>query len=61
MKNDPEALRHTKELGYDQAPVVVTPFGDHWSGFRPDKIDEFVEDMAKTQCLFDEIVRRRNR
>ena len=26
-----------KALGYQQAPVVFAG-GDHWSGFRPDKI-----------------------
>lgn len=34
---DPEALARVKELGYLQAPVVVTP-DNHWSGFRPDQI-----------------------
>ena len=31
------ALSMVKGLGYQQAPVVVAG-GDHWSGFRPDKI-----------------------
>ena len=35
---DEAALEHVKSLGYMQAPVVVTD-DDHWSGFRPDKID----------------------
>ena len=30
----------TQELGYSQAPVVVVDEHDHWSGFRPDKIDQ---------------------
>ena len=34
-----EALERLKSLGYMQAPVVVTD-QDHWSGFRPDKIEE---------------------
>lgn len=34
---DPEALQTVKALGYQQAPVVFAD-GDHWSGFRPDKI-----------------------
>ena len=34
---DSEAMALAKELGYLQAPVVIS--GDqHWSGFRPDKI-----------------------
>ncbi len=37
-----EALRTVTELGYKQAPVVVTPEGDHWSGLRPDKISALV-------------------
>ena len=34
---DTEALQTVKALGYQQAPVVFTD-GDHWAGFRPDKI-----------------------
>lgn len=34
---DEKALEAVRELGYMQAPVVVTD-SDHWSGFRPDKI-----------------------
>lgn len=34
---DEEAMATVKELGYLQAPVVVTPT-EHWSGFRIDKI-----------------------
>jgi glutaredoxin-like protein NrdH len=34
---DEKALETVKQLGYLQAPVVVTET-DHWSGFRPDKI-----------------------
>lgn len=36
---DEKALDAVKELGYMQAPVVVTDT-DSWSGFRPDKITE---------------------
>ena len=36
---DEKALAAVKELGYMQAPVVVTD-NDSWSGFRPDKINE---------------------
>lgn len=39
MEKDPEALALAKELGYLQAPVVISG-DDHWSGFRPDKISE---------------------
>ena len=34
---DDKALQTVKDLGYMQAPVVITG-DDHWSGFRPDKI-----------------------
>lgn len=37
LTKDKAALRHVKELGYSQAPVVVAG-EDSWSGFRPDKI-----------------------
>ena len=37
LSEDPAALETVKELGYLQAPVVVTD-DEHWSGFRPDKI-----------------------
>lgn len=40
-KND-EALQFLKELGYQQAPVVVVSEDDHWYGFRPDRIAELV-------------------
>lgn len=36
---DEQALAAVKELGYLQAPVVIAD-DEHWSGFRPDKIDE---------------------
>lgn len=42
LSQDPEALERVQALGYLQAPVVVTE-QDHWSGFRPDKIDELAQ------------------
>ncbi|WP_127792404.1 glutaredoxin-like protein NrdH [Agromyces sp. LHK192] len=42
---DENALAHVKELGYQQAPVVITD-EDHWSGFRPDKIAELADRLA---------------
>lgn len=39
---DEKALAAVKELGYLQAPVVVTD-SDHWAGFRPDKINEIAQ------------------
>ena len=45
LSEDPAALERVKSLGYLQAPVVVTD-EDHWSGFRPDKIDELASRLA---------------
>lgn len=42
ISTDAEALARIKALGYLQAPVVVTD-QDHWSGFRPDKIEELAQ------------------
>lgn len=43
LTETPAALEYvTDDLGYHQAPVVVVEDGDgenHWSGFRPDRID----------------------
>lgn len=38
ISQNAEALEYVRSLGYVQAPVVVTG-QDHWSGFRPDKIE----------------------
>ena len=51
LPDDPDALEYIKELGYQQAPVVVLDGGDmvndrdggvivHWSGFRPDLLNQ---------------------
>ena len=45
LSQDPAALEQVKALGYLQAPVVITD-EDHWSGFRPDKIDELAARLA---------------
>ncbi len=37
LTKDADAMSHVTELGYRQAPVV-TVGGEHWSGFRPDRI-----------------------
>lgn len=39
ISQDPEARERVVAMGYLQAPVVVNG-EDHWSGFRPDKIEE---------------------
>lgn len=35
---DTEAREFVLSLGYASAPVVVTSTGEHWSGFRPDRV-----------------------
>ena len=45
VTQDPEALARLKAMGYLQAPVVVAD-GDHWSGFRPDKIAALAQGAA---------------
>ena len=38
---------YVKGLGYMQAPVVVTD-DEHWSGFRPDKIEALSQRLTDT-------------
>lgn len=45
ITTDAEALESIKALGYQQAPVVFAG-GDHWSGFRPDKVKALAAQMA---------------
>jgi glutaredoxin-like protein NrdH len=47
LSQDPAALDRVRALGYMQAPVVVTE-QDHWSGFRPDKIEELATAVASS-------------
>jgi glutaredoxin-like protein NrdH len=48
LTKDAGAMEKVQGLGYMQAPVVTTE-NDHWSGFRPDKISQLVEqDVLKT-------------
>ena len=42
---DPDALDYVKALGYLQAPVVEVD-GEHWSGFRPDRIQNLSAQVA---------------
>ncbi|GAB20246.1 NrdH-redoxin [Gordonia effusa NBRC 100432] len=37
ISENADAREFVKELGYLQVPVVVVD-GEHWSGFRPDRI-----------------------
>lgn len=47
ITEDADALASVKALGYVQAPVVVTD-GDHWSGFRPEKMKALAGTSART-------------
>lgn len=47
MSQEVEALDLARSLGYQQAPVVLIKnedgkITDHWSGFNPEKIAEYV-------------------
>jgi len=42
VTEDQTGLERIKNMGYLQAPVVLTEDGQHWSGYRPDRIDELV-------------------
>ena len=45
LSENPDRLEEVKALGYMRAPVVIA--GDeHWSGYRPDKINELAEKVA---------------
>ncbi len=41
LSHDVVAQELVKRLGYQHAPVVVTPW-EHWWGLRADKIDQLV-------------------
>jgi glutaredoxin-like protein NrdH len=38
LTEDPVAFAHAQSLGYSSAPVVITD-DDHWTDYRPSKID----------------------
>lgn len=50
LTEDAEALEAVKALGYQSAPVVFAD-GDHWSGFRPDKIKSLAVVAAEAKAL----------
>lgn len=47
IAQDAEALERIRALGYMQAPVVITDT-EHWSGFRPDKIEELATQKSES-------------
>lgn len=49
VTTSPAALEYiTEDLGYSQAPVVVVDDENHWSGFRPDLIDQVAAALGAT-------------
>lgn len=46
ISSDPQARENALGLGYLQAPVVDAGGGNHWSGFRPDRIKELAKSAA---------------
>lgn len=57
LEENPDALAYVKELGHNQAPVVVYKDGsldeqgsqESWAGFRPDRIKEVAARIALTK------------
>lgn len=47
ISQDPDALERVRSMGYMQAPVVITD-NDHWSGFRPDKINAIADSAVSS-------------
>lgn len=41
ISKDQEAYEMVRSLGYTAAPIVMID-DDHWSGFRPDKLQSLV-------------------
>lgn len=40
LTTDAEAREFVQSLGYSAAPVVVTESGEHWSSFRPGRLEQ---------------------
>ncbi|QCB94724.1 glutaredoxin-like protein NrdH [Cellulomonas shaoxiangyii] len=45
ISEDADARDYVMSLGHLQAPVVVAG-GEHWSGYRPDRISALAEQLA---------------
>lgn len=46
ISEDETAREYVRSLGHLQAPVVITPDGTHWAGYRPDQIQHLVDHAA---------------
>lgn len=47
---DEAALNRVKALGYQALPVIETPTGEHWQGFRPDKLSGVIAAAHRQQA-----------
>ena len=45
ISQEADARDYVMSLGHLQAPVVIVD-GEHWSGYRPDRIKELAERLA---------------
>jgi glutaredoxin-like protein NrdH len=46
LTTDPESLTMVQALGHMQAPVVFIDESNHWSGYRPDRINALAEQLS---------------
>lgn len=44
VQQDEEAFERVKSLGYNGTPVVELSTGDHWTGYRPDRLRALVSE-----------------
>lgn len=49
VDHDEAGAQFLRDAGHTQAPVVITSFGDEWSGFRPDLVEAF-RDRVKAEA-----------
>lgn len=49
VEHDEAAAQFLRDAGYTEAPVVITSFGDEWTGFRPDLVEAF-RDRVKAEA-----------
>lgn len=42
VREDPVGSYTVKSLGYTGTPVTVTPTGEHWQGYKPERIQALV-------------------
>lgn len=47
VEENEDAAQFLRDGGYTEAPVVITSYGDEWTGFRPDLIEAFAQRSAE--------------